>query len=39
MLARRASPYAQMHVWDATGNGEIHFDCAELGEPNLGHII
>lgn len=39
MLARRASPYAHMHVWDATGNGEIHFDCAELGEPNLGHII
>jgi 2-octaprenylphenol hydroxylase len=28
-----------MHVWDASGNGVIHFDSAELGEPNLGHII
>jgi 2-octaprenylphenol hydroxylase len=28
-----------MHVWDATGGGVIHFEAAELGEPNLGHII
>ncbi|MEE9303936.1 MAG: UbiH/UbiF/VisC/COQ6 family ubiquinone biosynthesis hydroxylase [Thiotrichaceae bacterium] len=39
MLAMRASPYEAMHVWDGTGDGEIHFDAAELGEPNLGHII
>jgi 2-octaprenylphenol hydroxylase len=28
-----------MRVWDASGSGAIHFDCAELGEPMLGYII
>ena len=28
-----------MHVWDAAGSGAIHFDCTDLGEENLGHII
>jgi len=35
----RASPFREMHVWDATGNGVIHFDSADIGEPCLGHII
>ena len=35
----RASPYREMHVWDAGGNGSIHFDCAEVGEPWLGYIV
>jgi 2-octaprenylphenol hydroxylase len=35
----RACAYGDMHVWDAGGNGEIHFDSADLGEPDLGHII
>ncbi len=39
MLAERVSPYQKMHVWDASGNGVIDFDAAELGQPNLGHII
>ncbi|GAB6043265.1 UbiH/UbiF/VisC/COQ6 family ubiquinone biosynthesis hydroxylase [Endothiovibrio diazotrophicus] len=39
VIGRRASPYQRMHVWDASGNGMIHFDCEELGEPNLGHIV
>jgi len=34
-----ASPYREMHVWDAVGGGSIHFDGAELGEPDLGHIV
>ncbi|HEB86532.1 MAG TPA: 2-octaprenyl-3-methyl-6-methoxy-1,4-benzoquinol hydroxylase [Gammaproteobacteria bacterium] len=37
--AQRLSPYREMHVWDASGHGEVHFDSAELGEPDLGHII
>lgn len=37
--AQRVSPYNEMYVWDATGDGSIHFDCADIGEPNLGHII
>lgn len=37
--ADRLSPYGEMFVWDATGDGHIHFDCADVGEPNLGHII
>ncbi len=39
MLKRRASPYQHMHVWDATGDGKIHFDAADLGVDVLGHII
>ena len=39
MCAMRVSPYREMHVWDAGGSGSIHFDCAEIGEPDLGHIV
>lgn len=39
ITARRLSPYREMHVWDATGSGEIHFDAADIGESLLGHII
>ena len=38
MVAMRVSPYREMHVWDAEGFGEIHFDSAEIGERDLGHI-
>lgn len=38
-LGERISPFREMHVWDATGDGVIHFDSAELGEATLGHII
>ena len=37
--AERISPYRDMHVWDAGGEGVIHFDSAELGEASLGHIV
>lgn len=36
---QRVSPYRDMFVWDAGGKGEIHFDSADLGEADLGHII
>ncbi len=39
MLARRVSPYREMHVWDAGGDGVIHFDSADVGEAELGHIV
>ncbi|MDH5547650.1 MAG: UbiH/UbiF/VisC/COQ6 family ubiquinone biosynthesis hydroxylase [Gammaproteobacteria bacterium] len=39
IVERRCFPYQKMHVWDATGSGEIHFDCADVGEACLGHII
>ncbi len=39
MLAGDAYPFRDMRVWDAGGDGEIHFDCAGLGEPYLGHMI
>ena len=38
MVRRRITPYERMVVWEA-GGGEIRFDAAELGEPELGHII
>ena len=34
-----AEAYHQMHVWDATGQGQIHFDSIEIGQANLGHVI
>ena len=39
MTADRVTAYRQMHVWDRPGLGEIHFDAADLGEPDLGHIV
>jgi len=39
MLNRRACAYQHMHVWDATGDGSIHFDAADLGLDSIGHII
>ncbi len=39
IVKRRAYAFRDMHVWDATGAGEIHFDSADLGEAHLGHII
>lgn len=33
------SPFRQMHVWDAGGQGEIDFDCDDIHEPTLGYIV
>lgn len=30
--------FTEMEVWDAGGEGRVHFDAAELGEPCLGYI-
>ena len=35
----RVTAYQHMHVWDRAGFGEIHFDAADLAEPDLGHIV
>jgi 2-octaprenylphenol hydroxylase len=37
--AQDVCPFREMRVWDAGGSGAIHFDCADIGEPFLGHII
>ncbi len=41
--AARLSPYERMCVWDedgkADGTGAVHFDCADIGQPNLGYVI
>ena len=39
IAAAGISPFREMRVWDAGGSGSIHFDCAELGEAALGHIV
>lgn len=39
MVDMRISPFREMHVWDSTGNGVIHFDSADIGQDCLGHII
>lgn len=37
--AQRVSPFRKMVVWDAGSEGAITFDAAEVGEPQLGHIV
>lgn len=39
MRSLRVSPYQEMEVWDAGGSGRIRFSAADLGEPDLGHIV
>jgi 2-octaprenylphenol hydroxylase len=42
IASSRASAYERMQVWqgeDPRGAGSVFFDCAEIGEPNLGHIV
>ncbi|MEJ2619881.1 MAG: UbiH/UbiF/VisC/COQ6 family ubiquinone biosynthesis hydroxylase [Candidatus Thiodiazotropha sp.] len=39
MLEMRVSTYDKMEVWDAGGNGRIHFSAEEIGETDLGHIV
>lgn len=38
-MATRAGPFREMHVWDSTGAGMIHFDSAEAGLDTLGYIV
>ncbi len=39
MSARRVSPYTDMHVWDGSGTGQIHFSAATVHAEVLGHIV
>ena len=39
IAADRVCPYRKMQVWDADGTGEISFDCAEIRQASLGHIV
>jgi 2-octaprenylphenol hydroxylase len=39
MHQQGAFAFGEMEVWDSGGEGVTHFDCAEIGEPCLGHII
>lgn len=39
ILARRASPYRDMQVWDGAGTGSIHFSAASVQAEVLGHIV
>jgi 2-polyprenylphenol 6-hydroxylase len=37
---KRVTPYSKMKVWEKNEfASEIHFDCSEIAEPNLGHIV
>ena len=38
-LAAKASPYDHMEVRDGEGTGLIEFDCSEVHQVNLGHIV
>ncbi len=35
----RVSPYLSMDVWDAESTGRIRFNCHDIHQPNLGHIV
>jgi 2-octaprenylphenol hydroxylase len=36
---RRACPYSDMHVWDGSGTGLVHFAAASVHAEHLGHIV
>jgi len=38
-LSKRVCAFEKMFVWDRTGAGQIEFDSAELGVPELGVIV
>lgn len=37
--AKRLQPFQEMHVWDAQGSAEIHFNCADIAQPELGYLV
>ena len=39
MQARRVFPYRTMEVRDAGSGARLHFDSADAGTPDLGHIV
>ncbi|MCF7200450.1 2-octaprenyl-3-methyl-6-methoxy-1,4-benzoquinol hydroxylase [Pseudomonas oligotrophica] len=39
ILGRRACRYTDMHVWDGSGTGQIHFSAAAVHAEALGHIV
>lgn len=39
MVERGVCPYRDMRVWDARGEGELHFDCADTLYNELGHLV
>jgi 2-octaprenylphenol hydroxylase len=42
VVQRRAAPYRRMRVWegtDAFASTALDFDSADIGEPDLGHIV
>ena len=39
MVERGVCPYRDMRVWDARGDGELHFDCADTQYNELGHLV
>jgi 2-octaprenylphenol hydroxylase len=38
MVQRGVCAYRDMRVWDARGDGELHFDCADTEFNELGHL-
>lgn len=36
---KKATPYLTMRVWDSNTKADIEFDCRDLGQPALGHIV
>lgn len=39
LVLERAGVFREMHVWDSTGQGSVHFDSADIGSDALGHIL
>lgn len=39
IVAERVCAYREMKVWDGEGTAAIEFDCAEVQQSHLGHIV
>jgi 2-octaprenylphenol hydroxylase len=42
IIERRAGPYRRMCIWEGDDPNDaraLRFDCADIGEPDLGHVV
>ncbi|HET6604910.1 MAG TPA: FAD-dependent oxidoreductase [Xanthomonadaceae bacterium] len=39
VVEARVQPYRRMRVWDAASTQSLAFDAADVGQPELGHIV
>jgi len=39
IASQRVCPYQRMEIWESDGTGNIEFDCKDIRQSSLGHIV